>query len=67
MIDYVPNILKKYNYDLPKIPSYKFNERMKELGKKAELNQKVEIVRKKGNLRVKKIYEKSEMISSHTY
>lgn len=47
MIDYVPDILKKYNYDLPKVPSYKFNERLKELGKKAKLKQKIEIVRKK--------------------
>ncbi|MFV0398118.1 MAG: tyrosine-type recombinase/integrase [Bacteroidales bacterium] len=66
MIDYVPEILEKYDYDLPKIPSYKFNERLKELGKKAKLKQKVEIVRKKGNLRVKEVHEKWEMISSHT-
>lgn len=66
MIDYVPDILKKYNYDLPKIPSYKFNERLKELGKKAKLKQKIEIVRKKGSVRVKDVHEKWEMISSHT-
>lgn len=66
MIDYVPNILEKYNYDLPKVPSYKFNERLKELGKKAKLKQKVEVVRKKGNLRVKEVHEKWEMMSSHT-
>lgn len=66
MIDYVPEILEKYDYDLPKIPSYKFNERLKELGKKAKLKQKVEIVRKKGNLRIKEIHEKWEMMSSHT-
>jgi hypothetical protein len=66
MIDYVPEILEKYNYDLPKIPSYKFNERLKELVKKAKLKQKVEIVRKKGNLRVKEVHEKWEMMSSHT-
>lgn len=66
MIDYVPDILKKYNYDLPKISSYKFNERLKELGKEAKLKQKVEIVRKKGNLRVKEVHEKWEMMSSHT-
>lgn len=66
MIDYVPEILEKYDYNLPKIPSYKFNERLKELGKKAKLKQKVEIVRKKGNLRVKEIHEKWEMMSSHT-
>lgn len=66
MIDYVPDILKKYNYNLPKISSYKFNERFKELGKKAELNQKIEIVRKKGNTRVKEVRSKWEMMSSHT-
>lgn len=66
MIDYVPEILKKYNYDLPKIPSYRFNERLKELGKKAKLKQKIEIVRKKGKLRVKDVHEKWEMMSSHT-
>ena len=32
MIDYVPDILKKYNYELPNVPSYKFNERLKGLG-----------------------------------
>ena len=66
MIDYVPEILKKYNYDLPKIPRYMFNEKIKELGRRAKLRQKIEIVRKKGNEREKKVYEKWEMISSHT-
>ena len=66
MIDYVPTILKKYNYDLPKIPRYIFNERVKELGQRAKLNQKIEVVRKKGHEREKRVYEKWEMISSHT-
>ena len=44
MIDYVPEILKKYNYDLPKIPRYIFNERVKELGRRAKLEQKIEVV-----------------------
>ncbi len=66
MIDYVPDILKKYNYELPQISSYKFNERVKEIGQKAKLKQKVEIVRKKGNTRVSNIYEKWQLISSHT-
>jgi len=66
MIDYVPDILKKYNYDLPKVTSYKFNERLKELGKKAKLKQKIEVVRKKGNVRVKEVHQKWEMMSSHT-
>ncbi|WP_234982964.1 site-specific integrase [Bacteroides bouchesdurhonensis] len=66
MIDYVPEILKKYNYELPKIPRYLFNDRVKELGLKAKLRQKVEIVRKKGKEREKRIYEKWELIYSHT-
>jgi integrase len=66
MIDYVPDILKKYDYDLPKVPSYKFNERLKELGRKAKLKQKIEVVRKKGNLRIKDVHQKCEMMSSHT-
>ena len=66
MIDYVPEILKKYNYDLPKIPRYMFNERVKELGRKIKLSQKIEVVRRKGKEREKRIYEKWEMISSHT-
>jgi integrase len=66
MIDYVPEILQKYDYDLPKIPSYTFNERVKELGQRAKLKQKIEVVRKKGTLRVKEVHEKWEMIFSHT-
>ncbi len=48
MIDYVPEILKKYNYDLPKIPRYIFNERVKELGRRAKLKQKIEVFARKG-------------------
>ena len=66
MIDYVPNILKKYDYQLPKITGYKFNERVKELGKKIKLNQKIEIVRKKGNKRITVVSQKWQLISSHT-
>lgn len=66
MIDYVPEILRKYNYELPKIPRYLFNDRVKELGLKAKLKQKIEIVRKKGKEREKRIYEKWELIYSHT-
>lgn len=47
MIDYVPEILKKYNYDLPKIPRYIFNERVKELGRRAKLKQKLKLFAKR--------------------
>ena len=66
MIDYVPAILKKYDYNLPRIPRYIFNERVKELGQRANLKQKIEVVHRKGKEREKKVYEKWEMISSHT-
>lgn len=66
MIDYVPKILKKYKYELPKISSYRFNIRVKELGEKIKLTQNVEIVRKKGNARVTEIRKKHELMSSHT-
>ncbi len=66
MIDYVPVILKKYNYQLPKYSRYIFNEKVKEIGKRAGLKQKIEIVRKRGTERERKIYEKWELIYSHT-
>jgi integrase len=66
MIDYVPVILQKYGYDLPKVTSYKFNERIKELGKKINLNLKVTLVHKKGSARVTQVFKKWELISSHT-
>ncbi|MFI3293735.1 MAG: site-specific integrase [Rikenellaceae bacterium] len=66
MIDYVPEILEKYNYCLPKISRYKFNERLKELGKMAGFNQPIEIVRKKGVKRIAEVSKKWELISSHT-
>lgn len=66
MIDYVPQILEKYHYRLPCYSRYIFNERVKELGRRAGIRQSTEIVRKKGNNREKRIYEKWELIYSHT-
>ena len=66
MIDYVPDILKKYNYELPKYHRNRFNERIKEVGKIAKLTQKIEVVRKKGSTRVSSVSPKYELISSHT-
>ena len=66
MIDYVPDLLKKYSYNLPKYHRNKFNERIKEDGQIAKLNQKIEVVRKKGNARISSVSPKYELISSHT-
>ncbi|MBV5280871.1 MAG: site-specific integrase [Paludibacter sp.] len=53
-------------HELPKVSSYRFNERVKDLGKKIKLYKKVEVVRKKGNVRVTEVLDKWEMISLHT-
>jgi integrase len=66
MIDYVPEILKKHNYNLPKITRPIFSERIKEIGRRAELTQKVEVVHRKGSGRVRFVHEKWELMSSHT-
>lgn len=66
MIDYVPGLLEKYQYTLPHFSNYLFNKRVKELGQRTQLTQKIEIVRRKGNHTERTIHEKWELISSHT-
>jgi integrase len=65
-IDYVPEILKKYNYDLPKIPLNDFNKEVKKLGILAGIDQPHVIVRKKGKNQAREEFKKYELISSHT-
>ena len=63
----VRDILKKYEYHLPKMLSnQKFNEYVKDVAKLAELNEPVNIEHTKGNLRVKKALPKYELTTSHT-
>jgi integrase len=66
MIDYVPDIFMKYDYFLPKFSNATFNKRVKELGRLIGMNQRIEMVRKKGAFRMSYVYQKWEMISSHT-
>lgn len=66
MIDYVPDIMRKYNYNLPKISKNRFNVKVKELGRLAKINQPVEVVNKKGNTRIVEQFAKWQLISSHT-
>jgi len=66
LIDYVPEILKKYNLQLPKIHLNDFNEGIKKIGELAGINQPTETVRYKGKNAVKGKYKKHELISSHT-
>ncbi len=66
IIDYVPDILNKYNLKLPKINLDDFNKGLKDIGGLAGLKQQHEIVYKKGIKQIKEVYMKYELMSSHT-
>ncbi len=66
IIDYVPDILSKYNLELPKIHLNEFNKGLKDIGELAGLKQQHEIVRKKGIKQIKEVFRKYELMSSHT-
>ena len=52
---------------LPKaISNQKMNDYLKEIGKKAELDQKISITLNRGIIRDKKIYHKHELLTTHT-
>lgn len=60
-------IISKYNGKLPKaISNQKFNEYIKEACKMAEINEKISVNSTKGNIRIKKMSEKWEMVTAHT-
>lgn len=60
-------ILEKYNYELPKVPSnQKFNEYIKEVAKRAEINEPIYLDKKKGDLSYKETVYKWEIVTSHT-
>lgn len=65
-IDYVPAIMKKYNYDLPKIHLNEFNKEIKKICKKAKINKEVVLTWKKGpDEEITEVYKKWELASSH--
>jgi integrase len=59
-------ILKKYNYQVPKTFEQKINERIKEIGQMAGITETVIIEENKGGLKVKKDVKKNELIKTHT-
>ena len=60
-------ILKKYNYQLPKaICNQKFNAHLKSIGELAKLNQIVEVVKTVGGVKQSFEYKKYELITTHT-
>lgn len=65
-IDYVPEIMKKYNYELPKIHLNEFNKEIKKICKKAKINKEVVLTWKKGpKEETVKVLKKWELASSH--
>ena len=59
-------ILEKYNYDLPKAPCNQvFNRYLKDIGKMAELTEKISITKTVAGIRKTEIKEKWELLSSH--
>ena len=66
---YALSILAKYGdweKPLPVISNQKMNKYVKELCKKAEINDKVKIVQYRGSERIENTYKKYEVIGSHT-
>ena len=59
------DILIKYNFELPIISSQRFNDYIKEVGKKAEFNELITIYRYSGNLRIEITKPKYEHMASH--
>jgi integrase len=66
LIDYVPGILQKYNYSLPKIKMNEFNAGIKIIAAKAGISQPCELIRYKGKNTVKETKPKAQLVSSHT-
>lgn len=69
LIDKALNILKKYELfekPLPVISNQKMNKYLKELCYKAELFEKVKVTEQKGNQVIEKVYQKYELVTTHT-
>jgi len=60
------NILKKYNYNLPKTHQQKVNKLIKYISKIAEINEITTVKTTKGGLQMKKQVPKYEQITTHT-
>lgn len=62
----VIDILSRYNNYSPKVKINDFNKIIKQLGRKAGIDETTELEHKKGNRKVVSRYKKFELISSHT-
>jgi len=59
-------ILSKYNYTLPKTYEQKLNLRIKTVGEKAKISEKIRITEFRGGLKLEKDYFKYDLIKTHT-
>lgn len=59
-------ILKKYNYRVPKTHEQKINKRIKDIGKKAGITEMIMTEEIRGGLKVKKQTPKHDLIKTHT-
>lgn len=59
-------ISKKYNYDIPSVPSQVFNDKIKEVCKAVGINQRISVTEYIRGEAKKKTYFKYQLISSHT-
>ena len=63
----VRQILQKYDNELPRVPSnQKFNDYIKEIAKKAEINEPILLQRTKGTLTYAEMKPKYDLVTSHT-
>ena len=63
----IKEILTKYNYQLPpQITNQKFNEHLKDLGEKAEINDKIVESKTIGGYKVSTNFKKYQLITTHT-
>ena len=63
----VRQILQKYDNELPRVPSnQKFNDYIKEIAKKAEINEPILLQRTKGTLTYAETKPKYGLVTSHT-
>ncbi|RYE52906.1 MAG: hypothetical protein EOP48_15475 [Sphingobacteriales bacterium] len=62
----VNRLIDKYEGHFPLISNDKMNEYLKEVGEKAKLNEKVEIIYTKGGHRTREVLKKWELMTVHT-
>ena len=65
LIHLAKTVAEKYGYTLPKIQMNEFNEKLKRIGEKVELDELVSLTYKKGKEVKEDVYKKYQLLSSH--